>query len=351
MSLSRISAAALLTALVGFASPASAEPRFALPPLEVVDIAPARAEVVVFDETRGRYARLAVGQRYGEDYRLIRIHRDRIVLRRIGTDTYFVLPVQSASSRDAIRRDENDEPAPRDPYAESPSHERAQREHQSRGVLDPQLYAPRRDRQRHPYRGAEREDRRLKNPFAAPERDRRAEPPAPRPEERDRPQRPIHPFDGPTGDERRSDARRGEDERSRRPLNPYAPSSVDRDAGRSAAAQPSDPRRPAPEPPRPALEVSRAQLYEVFADLDDLGRDVSIRPEGDALRVTSVVAGSYLHRLGLRRGDLVVRVAGRRVDSPEAVAALYAHLARADRVKVELIRDGRDVELRYRLVP
>ena len=347
MRFSRIPAAALLAALVGFASPASAEPRFALPPLEVVDIAPARAEVVVFDETRGRYARLAVGQRYGEDYRLIRIQRDRIVLRRIGTDTYFVLPVQRAGSRDPIRRAESDEAVPRDPYAES----RSQRERHARGVLDPHLYAPRRDRQRHPYRGAEREDRRPKNPFAAPERDRRAEQPAPRPEERDRPQRPINPFDDPAGNDRRSDARRDEDERSRRPLNPYAPRSADRDAGRSAAAQPSDPPRPAPEPPRPALDVSRAQLYEVFADLDDLGRDVAIRPEGDALRVTSLVAGSYLHRLGLRRGDLVVRVAGRRVDSPEAAAALYAHLARAERITVELIRDGRDVELRYRLVP
>lgn len=91
-----------------------------------------------------------------------------------------------------------------------------------------------------------------------------------------------------------------------------------------------------------ALEQTDVLLTDVRVSLvfDDQGAVAGLRLGLDR-------AGSAFERIGLRDGDVLMRVAGLVIDSPQALAGLPELLRRAREVDVEIERAGRTETLRY----
>jgi hypothetical protein len=318
---------------------AAAETRFSVPRIVVVEVSPSRGEVVIFDETTSRHARLSVGQRHADTYRLVGVDADRVVLRRMGSDIYYVLPAGDANRGDAARYPGErarsaSHLAPVNPYdhddhRQASGHEQAS---ETRGVLDPFAYSARANRARYDrHREHRRDDDRRHDDHRAPSGHHSQQPS----------QQPINPFDleARDGAPRDPDDQRGQPER-REPrgnslMNPFEAEREAPPASEGARAEP--------------ISLSRSRLDATLADFRGLERQIWIRAEGSAVRITSLETGSPIYQLGLRQGDLVQRIAGRQLDSVEAAAALYAHLARVDTFSVELLRGDRPLVLHYRL--
>jgi hypothetical protein len=114
----------------------------------------------------------------------------------------------------------------------------------------------------------------------------------------------------------------------------------------SAAVPPAAPESP--------VFIERPIVERVLTDPHSLIEGAVIRPErtarGMAYRVHSLRDGCFLERLGARPGDLVQRVNGFRLDSPEQALELWSKLGRAGSLHFELERAGSpivvDVEIR-----
>lgn len=104
------------------------------------------------------------------------------------------------------------------------------------------------------------------------------------------------------------------------------------------------------------FELSRADSERLFSDQSRLLRSARIVPaRGDGgfigLRLYGVRPGSPLAQLGLKNGDVVVRVGGFDVSAPDKALEAYAKLRGASEVKVEIVRRGAPMTLTYRVIP
>ncbi len=61
--------------------------------------------------------------------------------------------------------------------------------------------------------------------------------------------------------------------------------------------------------------------------------------------------GSFVSRVGLRAGDVILRVDGRAINKLEDAAAAYAWLRVTDRFTVDVLRAGQAVRLHYIIAP
>jgi putative serine protease PepD len=80
-----------------------------------------------------------------------------------------------------------------------------------------------------------------------------------------------------------------------------------------------------------------------------LGVSMSESPTGDGVLLGDVPAGGPADDAGVRAGDEIVSVDGRRVRSPADVSAAVNARDPGDRVRVEVLRDGRRLELEVTL--
>jgi hypothetical protein len=96
--------------------------------------------------------------------------------------------------------------------------------------------------------------------------------------------------------------------------------------------------------------LSRRELDWALSDFAALSRQIRIeRVSGGGVRIVDLERGSFVDKLGLKRGDVVKRVAGHTIDTVDEAAAAYAALESARDVVVELERRGAPLRLRYRL--
>ncbi len=128
-------------------------------------------------------------------------------------------------------------------------------------------------------------------------------------------------------------------------LDPYSA------APRSAPA-PGLPAFPAPTPSgSPPYAISRGELNQAMSDFQEIEREVQLQPTEHGVQVIGLSAGSFLHRLGLRQGDLVLRVAGKPIHTADGAAAAYAAVSSSERFDVVVFRRGREITLRYEITP
>jgi general secretion pathway protein C len=120
----------------------------------------------------------------------------------------------------------------------------------------------------------------------------------------------------------------------------------------SPAAQvvaPGQPTAPAPLPG--AVPPAATPVTAPASPPPSFAADIAFQPRvtGDSVTGLSVSpqgSGEGFRALGLRPGDVVVAVNGRRIDSPERARSIPADLAAARRATVQVERDGRIVTLR-----
>jgi membrane-associated protease RseP (regulator of RpoE activity) len=91
--------------------------------------------------------------------------------------------------------------------------------------------------------------------------------------------------------------------------------------------------------PRPAPAATRPRL------------GITLEPAADGVRIAEVSAGSIAEQAGLRKGDLLLEVAGTRPGRAADVAAAVQRQAPGTWLPIRVRRDGRDTDLVARFPP
>ena len=104
---------------------------------------------------------------------------------------------------------------------------------------------------------------------------------------------------------------------------------------------------------RNTITVSRKDIQSSLKDINKLMSEVRIRPhfkdgESDGLSVSRIKGGSVFSKLGLRNGDIVQKINGEPINSPDEVLALYEKLKSGSRVSLEVTRKGEPKTMNYR---
>lgn len=97
-----------------------------------------------------------------------------------------------------------------------------------------------------------------------------------------------------------------------------------------------------------ATVIPRADLDRELSDFNALGAQVAavVGPRG-GFRIVSLRPGCFFERIGLRPGDVVMRVDGRPINAMEDASRAYAWLRVTDHFTVDVWRAGRALTLRY----
>jgi general secretion pathway protein C len=93
------------------------------------------------------------------------------------------------------------------------------------------------------------------------------------------------------------------------------------------------------------VSVERRTADAIFADAASLLRSTRVQPahrDGEliGLKLARVPAGSLLHTLGLRRGDVLRSLNGYAIGDPQQALQAYGRLQRADRLDLAVERGG-----------
>jgi S1-C subfamily serine protease len=105
---------------------------------------------------------------------------------------------------------------------------------------------------------------------------------------------------------------------------------------------------PPPSADSPVVVIPRGVLDKELQDFGALSDQVSLsRAPRGGFRLTRIVPNSFVSRIGLQPGDIVLRVDGRPLNGIEDASAAYAWLRVTDRFTVDVVREGRPVRLRY----
>jgi S1-C subfamily serine protease len=111
-----------------------------------------------------------------------------------------------------------------------------------------------------------------------------------------------------------------------------------------------------------AVAISRNTFSSYLANFEALAEQVTVEPAaGGGYRLTSLRPGSILEMLGLRAGDVVLRMDGRPINTLEDAARAHAWLRASQeqgpgtnqassKFVIDAVRDGTQVQLHLRLV-
>lgn len=93
-------------------------------------------------------------------------------------------------------------------------------------------------------------------------------------------------------------------------------------------------------------------VEEALGNITTLMTQMKIQPhveEGqtDGMLVTAIQPNSIFMRLGLRSGDIISNVDGKRLGSMDDALAMYENLKSASQVTLELKRKGRPKTIEY----
>jgi len=122
----------------------------------------------------------------------------------------------------------------------------------------------------------------------------------------------------------------------------------------SAASRRDKRRRPSKSTERGStITVSRKDIQNSLKDINNLMSQVRIRPhfkdgQSDGLSVSRIKGGSIFSKLGLRNGDIVQKINGEPINSPDEVLVLYEKLKSGSRVSLEVTRKGEPKTMNYR---
>jgi general secretion pathway protein C len=102
-------------------------------------------------------------------------------------------------------------------------------------------------------------------------------------------------------------------------------------------------------------EVPRAEVNRMLGNLNELATQVRIVPafvNGAAVgfKVFAIAPGSLFARIGVQNGDVIRRINGYELSSPEACLDAYARLRDASQIELELGRAGATVRNSYRIL-
>jgi hypothetical protein len=160
---------------------------------------------------------------------------------------------------------------------------------------------------------------------------------------------PVNPYGAPA----KSKPVDSNDSAKSKPVDPYAAIPSVKAPSKSGPVDPYDKvaRVPAAEikPKVRRTRLSRREFDKALSDFHSLSKEVELEPaSGGGFRVAAVGRGSYFHRIGLRKGDVVLEVAGIKLRSIDDAASVYAQVASSKRFEARLLRRGQPLIIKFR---
>ena len=101
------------------------------------------------------------------------------------------------------------------------------------------------------------------------------------------------------------------------------------------------------QPVRQRKTIRRALIENAAENVNKIMTQAKIRPHAEGLNISRIRPGSIFRKLGLRNGDIITGVDGRRIESVDDALSLYQNLRSASRVTLELKRRGRARVINY----
>lgn len=77
--------------------------------------------------------------------------------------------------------------------------------------------------------------------------------------------------------------------------------------------------------------------------------EASSKTEVQGYKLIEVQSGSMFQQLGLQRGDVIKKVDGKPVTSPQEAMAIYDIKKKAKKMKIEIERNGKTEILKYEI--
>lgn len=92
-------------------------------------------------------------------------------------------------------------------------------------------------------------------------------------------------------------------------------------------------------------EISREDVEKQLSNLSALATQARVIPnfkdgQANGFKIFSIRPGSIYQKLGLQNGDVIRKINGYAIDSPEKALEIYAKLKESSRIEVELERRG-----------
>ncbi len=101
--------------------------------------------------------------------------------------------------------------------------------------------------------------------------------------------------------------------------------------------------------------IRRSDIQESISDINSLLSQAQVRSHTSedgspgGLSVNNIKAGSIYAKMGLRNGDVVQGVSDHPITSPDDILSLYEELKSGSSVSIQIMRNGRELTLNYRL--
>ncbi len=99
-------------------------------------------------------------------------------------------------------------------------------------------------------------------------------------------------------------------------------------------------------------QIPQEDLIDAFENMNELLTQVRVVPNfkdgvPDGFKLLSIKRGSVIHRAGLRNGDIVKRVNGIEIDSPDKAFEVYEQVRNEPLITVEVLRGRSKKTFRY----
>ncbi|MBT8493176.1 MAG: hypothetical protein KJO07_08965 [Deltaproteobacteria bacterium] len=328
-------------------APAHADDSEQMQPIETPSIAVSAimtevGQALIWDAKQGEYVVIKVGQRI-QGFRVRAIFPNQVVIEGKSPGQNFIFAL---TPRDKLNKKlKNSRRTPIDPYGANPRSRPIDPYAPTKIVTPkgpiPQVLAPKKSRASEkpidPYAGKTTKVPSVKAPRGSSPR-------------------PVDPYGGPS-----------KSKPGGKPMNPYAGSGKSKPVdpyanipvvkAPPAKATPVDPyggkvnRVPVAEvkPKIRRKRLSRRQFDRALSDFHSLSKELTLEPQSSGgFRVIEVARGSYFHRIGLRKGDVVLEVAGIKLRSVDDAASVYAQVASSKRFEAKLLRGGQPLVIKFR---
>ncbi len=102
------------------------------------------------------------------------------------------------------------------------------------------------------------------------------------------------------------------------------------------------------------ISIKRSQIDKAMKNVNDLIKQVRIRPhfsngKADGLNLSGIGSGSIFSEMGLKSGDIITGVDGKKIESVDDALKFYESLKSSSNVQLQLKRKGRQKTINYNI--
>lgn len=101
-------------------------------------------------------------------------------------------------------------------------------------------------------------------------------------------------------------------------------------------------------------EIPRAEIDNVLSNLNQIATQARIVPsfhngKANGFKLFSIRPGSLYSKIGIQNGDIIQKINGFEMNSPDKALEIYSKLKDADNITVDLVRRGKTKSLSYNI--